>query len=48
MAARMIQTAFENNMAQKQMYPNSVRILQFCNHILEDVEGIAKQWNLIA
>jgi len=48
MAARMIQTAFENNMAQQQqMYPNSARILQFCNHILADVEGIAKQWNLI-
>jgi thiamine kinase-like enzyme len=47
MAARMLQTAFENNMAQQQISANSVRILQFCNHILSDVEGIAKQWNLI-
>jgi len=47
MAARMLQTAFENNMAQQQMYANSVRILQFCNHILGDVERIATQWNLI-
>ncbi|WP_420575087.1 phosphotransferase family protein [Kordia sp.] len=47
MSARMIQTAFENNVAQKQMHANSARILQFCNHILGDVEGIAKQWNLI-
>lgn len=47
MAVRMIQTAFENNMAQSHIYANSVRILQFCNHILEDTSGIAKQWNLI-
>lgn len=47
MSIRMIQTAFENNVAQKQLHPNSVRILQFCNHILGDAEGIAKQWNLI-
>ncbi|EDP98299.1 phosphotransferase [Kordia algicida OT-1] len=47
MSVRMVQTAFENNMAQKQINSNSVRILQFCNHILGNVEGIAKQWNLI-
>ena len=47
MAVRMIQTAFENNMAHQHLYANSVRILQFCNHILDDAEGIAKQWNLI-
>ncbi|MEM6718588.1 MAG: phosphotransferase [Bacteroidota bacterium] len=47
MASRMLQTAFENNVAQPQMNVNSVRILQFCNHILTDVQGIAKQWNLI-
>jgi len=47
MAVRMIQTAFENNMTQNQIHPNSVRILQFCNHILEDAKGIATQWKLI-
>ena len=46
-AARMLQTAFENNMAQPQISANSTRILQFCHHLLSDVEGIAKQWNLI-
>lgn len=47
MAVRMIQTAFENNVAQNQIHPNSVRILQFCNHILGDAKAIAKQWKLI-
>lgn len=46
-AVRMIQTAFENNMAQTQILPNSVRILQFCDNVLSDTEKIAKQWNLI-
>lgn len=47
MAVRMIQTAFENNMTQTTIYPNSVRILQFCDHVLQDPEAIAKQWQLI-
>ncbi|MEM6686532.1 MAG: phosphotransferase [Bacteroidota bacterium] len=48
MAIRMLQTAYESNIAQKQMNANSVRILQFCDHILGNEESIAKQWNLIA
>ena len=47
MAVRMIQTAFENNMSQPKIYPNSVRIIQFCDHILNDTEALARQWNFI-
>ena len=46
MSVRMIQTAFENNMSQVQLYPNSVRIIQFCDHLLSDTESLAKQWKL--
>lgn len=47
MSIRMVQTAFENNMSQTQLLPNSVRIIQFCDNILDDTKAIAKQWNLI-
>lgn len=47
MAVRMVQTAFENNMSQIQLFANSARILQFSNHILTQTEAVAKEWNLI-
>lgn len=47
MGVRMIQTAFENNFSKVELNANTVRILQFCEHILTNTESIAKEWNLI-
>ena len=47
LAVRMIQTAFESNMSQQQLFPNSARVLQFSDNILSNTESIAHQWNLI-
>lgn len=47
MGVRMIQTAFENNFSKTELSSHTVRILQFCEHILSNTEGIAKEWKLI-
>lgn len=47
MSVRMIQTAFESNMSNGTLLPNSARVIQFCDHILNDTEKIAYEWNLI-
>lgn len=46
-AIRMIQTAFENNFSTPQLQPNSIRILQFCDHLLERPEQILAQWDIM-
>ncbi|NQY04715.1 MAG: phosphotransferase [Flavobacteriaceae bacterium] len=47
MATRMIQTAFESNVSQPNIHANSLRIVQFCDHILTNPEAVARQWELI-
>ena len=46
-AVRMIQTAFENNFSTPDLQPNSIRILQFCDHLLERPEQILETWGII-
>ncbi len=45
-AVRMIQTAFENNVG-RELSSNSVRAIQFCDHLLTNTKSIAKDWNLL-
>lgn len=47
MGVRMIQTALESNFSKEKLSANTVRIIQFCDHILSDTKSIAKEWNLI-
>ena len=46
MAVRMIQTAFESNMFEPKVSSNSMRIIQFCDHILSNTENIVNEWKL--
>jgi thiamine kinase-like enzyme len=47
-AARMIQTAFENNKSGNQITNNSLKTIQFCDNLLTHTEKIAMDWNLLS
>jgi thiamine kinase-like enzyme len=47
-AARMIQTAFENNTSQNQIKNNSLKMIQFCDNLLTNTEQVANDWKLLS
>lgn len=42
-AARLLQTAFESNVQQAQLLPNTLRILQLCQHLFNHPEKIISE-----